>query len=285
MASLRIIRRRIASVKNTQKITRAMKMVSAAKLRRSQDQMMAARPYAYKIAEVIARLAQRSVPENHPLLAPRSEDKLQIVVITSDKGLCGSFNGNVIRQATFFPGEHPNSQVSLTLIGKKGRDFFRRRNVSIRREYIDFFRDISYSAVADIGKEFIKDYLEGEADRIYLIFNEFKSTMQQSVVIQPLLPIGPNIPGKEDFTDYIYEPSADQVIDDLLNKYVEVRIYHALLESLAGEHAARMTAMDSATKNAEEMIDQLTLTFNKARQAAITTELIEVVSGADALQS
>lgn len=284
MASLRTIRRRIASVKNTQKITRAMKMVSAAKLRRSQDRLMAARPYARKMAEVINRLAQRATPESHPLLVPRGGNKSEIVVVTSDKGLCGSFNSNVLRQANSLLREQSDSQTSLTLIGKKGRDFFRRRKAPIRREFIDLFRVLSYPAAADIGKEILKDYLEGEVDRITLIFNEFKSTLQQRVVVQPLLPISPEIPTREDLTDYLYEPSADQVIDELLKKYVEVRVYHALLESLVGEHASRMTAMDAATDNAEDMIVQLTLTFNKARQAAITKELIEVVSGADALK-
>lgn len=284
MPSLRAIKRRITSVKNTQKITRAMKMVAAAKLRRSQDRLMAARPYAWKMAEVVTSLAQRAAPESHPLLAPREGNRWEVVVITADKGLCGAFNSNVLRQTTHFLGEHPGEEIGLGLIGRKGKDFFRRRKVQIKREYLDIFRALSYPIAANIGQEILADYLQEETDRVYLIFNEFKSTMSQRVTIRPLLPITPAGPVKEDLIDFIYEPSAGQVIDELLRKYVEVQIYQALLESAAGEYAARMTAMDSATENAAEMIDHLTLTFNKARQAAITKELIEVVSGADALK-
>jgi F-type H+-transporting ATPase subunit gamma len=286
MSSLRAIRRRINSIRTTQQITKAMKMISAVKLRRAQEKVVAARPYAHRMAEVISRLAIKTNPEAHPLLSRRPRERTLLLVITADKGLCGSFNSNIIKKNMALL-EGGQGEFSLVTIGKKGASFFRKRNVIIKREYIDLFRSFSYKDAAAIGREVKEVYMEGEVDEVIMVYNEFGSAMQQRVTTKTLLPLAvpPLEPGKEEeLIDYIYEPSASQVLEDLLNRYIEVQIYHALLESSASEHGARMTAMDAATQNASEMLDRLTLLFNKARQAAITKELIEVVSGADALK-
>jgi len=250
--------------------------------------MLAARPYARSITEVIFRLARRANPEMHPLLAKRTGEKELLIIITSDKGLCGSFNSNIIRKTTELIAQSSNGQLSLITIGKKGATYFKKRQVTIRKEYIDFFRNFSYRDAAAIAAMVKGWYIGGEVDRVRLVYNEFGTVIQQRVMVKTLLPIDVSEAGEAkgpaDQIDYLYEPSASQVLDVLLSKYVEVQIYQALLESFAGEHGARMTAMDSATKNASEMIDRLTLLFNKVRQASITKELIEVVSGADALK-
>jgi len=286
MSSLRIIRRRINSIKTTQQITKAMKMVSAVKFRRAQERVIAARPYAYRMAEVISRLAKRTNPEAHPLLTRRAREKALLIVITADKGLCGSFNSNAIKR-TMALLEEDQVQFSLITLGKKGTGYFKKRNVVIKREYIDLFRSFSYKDAAAIGREVKEVYIQGEVDEVIMVYNEFVSAMQQRLTTKTLLPLAlPSLGAGEggEFIEYIYEPSASQVLEALLNRYVEVQIFHALLESAASEHGARMTAMDAATENASEMIDRLTLLLNKARQAAITKELIEVVSGADALK-
>lgn len=261
-------------------------MVSAVKLRRAQERAEAARPYAHQMAEVISRLAKKTSPEAHPLLARRDKEKVLLLVVTGDKGLCGSFNSNIIKR-TIALMEEEQAQSFLITIGKRGTNYFKKRNVVIKKDHIDLFRTFSYKDAAAIGREVKEAYIQGEVDEVIMIYNEFVSAMRQRVTTNILLPITlPSLESvkEEEFIDYIYEPSASHVLETLLNRYVEVQIYHALLESSASEHGARMTAMDAATENAAEMIEHLTLLFNKARQAAITKELIEVVSGADALR-
>jgi F-type H+-transporting ATPase subunit gamma len=281
MATLIDLRRRIRSVKNTQQITKAMKMVSAARLRRAQERMYASRPYAAKMLEVLTSLATRANPENHPLLKVKGDEHIELMVVTADRGLAGAFNANLIKAALHFLDERKNYDLSLHLIGKKGHDFFRKRKYVIRNSYINIFRNLQYSHAKQIAAETIKAYLEGDLDAIYVIYNEFKSALTQKIVVRRLLPLErlPE-PTVVETLDYIYEPDPATIFDRLLPRYLEFEIFHALLESGAAEQAARMAAMDSATKNAKEMIDSLTLTMNKIRQASITREIIEVVSGA-----
>jgi F-type H+-transporting ATPase subunit gamma len=293
-ASLRDIRKRIASVRSTQQITKAMKMVAAAKLRRAQESILATRPYAKKMLEVLTSLAARTSAEAHPLLARREPRRVEVVVFTSDRGLCGAFNMNLIQRAEKFMEEEKarTEELALSFIGRKGRDYFRRRKVTIRREYVNFFGKVDYLMASRIGQELVQAYTEKRVDRIYLLYSEFRSAIQQRVVLEKILPVtpeaGPQAPaptmGAQTAVEYIYEPSEGEILDKLLPMYVEVQIYRALLESLASEYGARMTAMENATKNAAEMIDKLTLVYNKARQASITKELIEIVSGAEALK-
>jgi F-type H+-transporting ATPase subunit gamma len=283
MPALIDIRRRIRSVKSTQQITKAMKMVSAAKLRRSQEAMFAARPYARKMMEVLNSLASRANPEAHPLLQARGDAKLLLVVITADKGLCGGFNTNIIRTANRFLSDerHADKQLSLTLVGRKCRDHFRRRRFAVRSEHVNVFQPLRYATAQELARELIEAFTGAEVDRVYLLFNEFKSVIQQRVVVEQLLPIArQDLLPAEPLLDYIYEPTAAALFDALLPKHIEVQVWHALLESAAAEQGARMAAMDAATNNAAEMIDSLTLYMNKVRQAAITKEIIEVVSGA-----
>jgi len=283
MPALIDIRRRIRSVKSTQQITKAMKMVSAAKLRRAQEAMFAARPYARKMMEVLNGLATRAQPELHPLLRERSGERILLVVVTADKGLCGGFNANIIRTAVRFLGQ-PHQQgkaIELGIVGRKARDYFKRRSVKVRSEHVGVFQALRYASAQTIARELIQAYTDGELDQIFLVYNEFKSVIQQRVVVERLLPIErlmlhPAAPA----VDYLYEPGAAQIFEAILPKHVEVQVWRALLESAAAEHGARMTAMDAATNNAGEMIDRLTLYMNKVRQAAITKEIIEVVSGA-----
>jgi F-type H+-transporting ATPase subunit gamma len=296
-ASLRDIRKRITSVRSTQQITKAMKMVAAAKLRRAQESILATRPYATKMLEVLNSLAARTSAEAHPLLARREPKRIEVVVFTSDRGLCGAFNMNLIQRAERFIEEEKvkSEELALSFIGRKGRDYFRRRKVNIRREYINFFGKVDYLLASRIGQELVKAYIEKQVDGIYLLYSEFRSAIQQRVVLRKVLPVIPG--GEEALTpvppsakgggaavEYLYEPSEGEILDSLLPMYVEVQVYHALLESVASEYGARMTAMENATNNAAEMIEKLTLVYNKARQAAITKELIEIVSGAEALK-
>ena len=293
MPSLLDIRRRIRAVKSTQQITKAMKMVAASRLRRAQDRIQQARPFATQMLRVLNSLASRVDPSAHPLLderkAPRAGGRVLLIVITADRGLCGSFNANVIKSAAAFVAETPGREVALGLVGRRGRDYFARRGFAVRYEQINLFAKLSFADAQAIAKAAIEAFVGGEADGVYLVYNEFKSVLQQRVVVERLLPIprggltdeareaeGPTI-------DYLYEPEPKQLFKDLLPNHVEVQVYRALLESAAAEHAARMTAMDAATRNSAEMIDQLTLYMNKVRQAAITREIIEVVSGAEAL--
>jgi F-type H+-transporting ATPase subunit gamma len=294
-ASLRDIRKRIASVRSTRQITKAMKMVAAAKLRRAQENILATRPYAAKMLEVLRSLAARTSPDAHPLLYRREPRRIELVVITSDRGLCGAFNMNLIQKAERFVEEEKTGAESLTLsfIGRKGRDYFRKKKVTIRQEYINLFGKVDYPLAARIGQDLGKSYVAQRVDAIYLLYSEFKSAIQQRVVLEKVLPLAPGLlkeaeKGKEISTaaavDYIYEPSEVEILGKILPMYVEVQVYRALLESVASEFGARMTAMENATQNAGEMIDKLTLIYNKARQAAITKELIEIVSGAEALK-
>jgi F-type H+-transporting ATPase subunit gamma len=281
MPALIDIRRRIRSVKNTQQITKAMKMVSAAKLRRAQEAIFAARPYARKMMEVLNGVATRADPESHPLLQERGDDKVLLVVLTADKGLAGGFNANIIRAAVHFLEERQARDLRLDLIGRKGRDFFKRRRFAIRTERLGLFQSLHYAAAREIAGQLMKVYVDGEVDQVFLLYNEFKSVIQQKVVVERLLPIAKlAFDPKEPALDYLYEPGPGQIFANLLPKHVEFQVWRALLESAAAEHGARMAAMDAATNNADDMIERLTLYMNKVRQAAITKEIIEVVSGA-----
>lgn len=289
MPTLRDIKRRITSVKSTQQITKAMKMVAASKLRRAQDRIFEARPYANKMFSVLSSLAVRTGREEHLLLAKRSRSKIEILVITTDRGLCGALNSNILKKAYDFNREKKKDdyEASISTIGRKGRDFFRKRNIPMRKTWVGLSGKITYSNAQEIARDIVKNYTEELFDEVCLVYNEFKSAMQQRVIIEKLLPIEPQKVEKEEvihYGEFIYEPSASEVLDTLLPKHIEVQIFRALLESEASEQGARMTAMDNATRNAKELIEKLTLQFNKARQAAITKELMEVVGGAEALK-
>jgi F-type H+-transporting ATPase subunit gamma len=285
MANTIDIRRRIRSVKNTQQITKAMKMVAAAKLRRAQDRIFAARPYAAALREVLSSVATR-VEENeiasHPLLQAREEHNVLIVIVTADKGLCGAFNSNIIRAAINAMHEHNWNSVQLLPIGRKALDYFRRRPIPIRREATQVFQALSLGVAHEIAETLIEDFVEERVDAVYAVYNEFKSVMAQNVRVERLLPIERDWEAKATTVDYLYEPDPQQILSDLLPKHIEFQLYRILLESAAAEQGARMTAMEAATKNASEMIDHLTLTYNRIRQASITKEIIEIVSGAAA---
>jgi len=281
MPALVDIRRRIRSVKNTQQITKAMKMVSAAKLRRAQEAMFAARPYARKMMEVLNSLATRADRDAHPLLQERTGGTQLLVVVTADKGLCGGFNANIIRAATRFLEEHREADLALDLLGRKGRDFFKRRRTRVHAEQVGIFQPLEYATARAIAKRLIDAYASGELGAVYLLYNEFKSVIQQRIVVEPLLPIQKlALQPSEPALDYLYEPGPAGIFAGLIPKHVEIQVWRALLESAAAEHGARMAAMDAATKNAGDMIERQTLYMNKVRQAAITKEIIEVVSGA-----
>ena len=281
MPALVDIRRRIRSVKNTQQITKAMKMVSAAKLRRAQDAIFAARPYARKMMEVLSSMAARAEDRSHPLLERREGDRILLTLITADKGLCGGFNANIIRAAVRFLEDKRPDAVELELLGKRGRDFFRRRQYRVRSEQVGLFQALRFPAAQTIARDLVQAFVAREVDQVYLVYNEFKSVIQQRVVVERLLPIERKaIEPHEPALDYLYEPGPARIYEEMLPKHVEVQVWRALLESAAAEHGARMAAMDAATRNAGEMIDRLTLYMNKVRQAAITKEIIEVVSGA-----
>ena len=301
MPSLKAIRKRIGSVKNTQKITKAMKMVAAARLRRAQQNITELRPYAVKTLEVLSSVAARAGDEDvHPLLARRDPKKVLLVVLTSDRGLAGAFNGSISKAAyrKWKELESSGVAVSFAVIGRKGRDFLRRRGADIAFEFTGVFETLAtpttgIAKAGEIGRSIVGEYKLDGYDAVYLCYNEFKSAISQRVVIEPLVPIHPiemaadagatgPVPGSR--IDFIYEPSKEALLDRLLPMYVEIEVLRALLESFASEHGARMTAMDNATKNAAEMIDKLTLVYNRARQAAITKELMEIIGGAEALK-
>jgi len=288
MANLRAIRKRISSVKSTQQITRAMKMVSAAKLRRAQEGINAARPYAKKMREVVTAVAGRAGADAHPLLTAREAKKLALLVVTSDRGLCGSFNSGLTRAVHRFLKERSGEyeEITLLVVGRKGRDFFRRREVPIRKEYLGVLGSISRRHAETIANDLVGGFLAGEFDEVQIAFNEFRSAISQVVRFEKMFPIALESSGGTggDDVDYLYEPSREEILATLLPKYVQTMIFRVLLESVAGEHGARMTAMDSATNNSVEMISRLTLQMNRARQATITTELTEIVSGAEALK-
>ncbi len=284
MANLRDLRRRIRSVRSTQQLTKAMKMVSAARLRRAQDAILAARPYARKLQEVLSSLAARSCPELHPLLAEREPKAVEIVVVSADRGLCGSFNSNVLKRSLALAREHGERLRGLHLIGRKSRDFFRRRGVAILSERVDQYRGLDYARAAGIARALADRFAEGTVDAVYVAYNEFKSIAQQRVNVERLLPVERlALSSRGRPLDYIYEPGPEQLLARLLPLHVEFQFFRVLLESVAAEQAARMAAMDSATHNATDMIASLTLHLNRVRQAAITKELIEVISGAGAL--
>jgi F-type H+-transporting ATPase subunit gamma len=300
MPSLKNIRTQIASKKSTQKITRAMKLVAASRLRRAQDSIVAARPYANALGEAIAEVALRAGAESHPLLDRRAPERITLILLTSDRGLAGGFNANVFRAAQRFMLERkqatpPAREVTLEVVGKKGRDYFRRRKLTVERETAAPTAETAVQIARDLAHIVSHAFRHAHTDAVFLVYNEFKSAVQQRVVIEPLLPVsGDDLPGASAGTgansapgsvlDFVYEPSKEKLLDALLPLYVESQIYRGLLESIASELGARMTAMDSATNNAREMIASLTLQYNRARQAAITKELMEIVSGAEALK-
>ena len=280
------LRRRVRSVKNIQQITRAMKFVSASRLRRAQERIMAARPYAHRMLAVLNSLASRGEPSTHPLLRVRNEQQLMLIVITSDKGLCGAFNANLIKSAVrFIEDEAANKALSLSLIGRKGYESLRHRKWPIKHQYINIMSQVSFEYAQELAGLIIDYFSRSELDSVYLLYNEFKSVISQRVVVEPLLPIRRlEEVSKEVHLDYLYEQPPQVIFDNLLPRHVETQLFRAMLESEASEHAARMTAMDAATRNASEMIETLTLHINRLRQASITTEIIEIVSGANALQ-
>jgi F-type H+-transporting ATPase subunit gamma len=289
MANLRAIRKRIGSVKSTQQITKAMKMVSAAKLKRAQDAIVAARPYARKMREVVQAVAGRAGKDAHPLLSSRETKKVALLVITSDRGLCGGFNSNLLRAANRFLQETRENvgEVALYVVGRKARDFFRRRHVPMRKEYVGVLGALSYAHAEQIAGDLVDGFLAEEFDEVVIAFNEFRSAISQAVRRDKLFPVAfeqAKEEGSGTEIDYLYEPSREEILATLLPRYVEAQIFRMLLESVAGEHGARMTAMDSATNNAVDMISRLTLQMNRARQAAITKELLEIISGAEALK-
>jgi len=293
MPNLLDIRRRIKSVKNTQQITKAMKMVSAAKLKRAQDRVVTARPFANKMMEVLGELAKRTDEDfHHPLLDLRADERYVVVLITADKGLCGAFNTNLTKAVQSFIKEHPGKAIEIFAVGRKGRDFFRNRHAVMAGEFIGLTGKgrVDLSEALEVARSIMKLYTEDEGiDKVYLIYNEFKSVLQQRVVLEQLLPVSRAREEEADpkaavsLVDYVYEQPPAEMFGQLLPRLVETQVFRAMLESVASEQGARMTAMDSASKNASELIDSLTLNMNRIRQAAITNEIIEVVSGAAAL--
>jgi len=286
MPSLIDLRRRIRSVKNTQQITKAMKVVSAAKLRRAQDRVLSARPYAQIIRRMLINVAQAAAEQHQDegidLLAKRPEKRIQLLVITADRGLAGAFNSNVIRTAQVFIKDHSDAEVHLELIGRKGRDFFRKRHSRITGDYSTLFQKTPrFEDALEIAKKVTERFRKAEIDAVYLVVNDFKSMMSSRLVVSRVLPV--QVPESQEQIDYIYEQPPGQLLQSLLPRYIEAQIFRAMLESAAAEHAARMTAMEAASSNASDVIDSLTLTMNRVRQASITREIIEIVSGAAAL--
>jgi len=288
MANLLDIRRRIKSVKNTQQITKAMKMVSAAKLKRAQDRVINARPFANKMSEVLSELAAQTTEEfNHPLLDARGDERYLVVLVTADKGLCGAFNANLLKATQAFLKENADKKIELVTIGRKGRDFYRRRG-QIVGEYVGLTGKgrVQFEEALEVAHDIVKRFTnEEEIDKVFLIFAEFKSVLSQRIVVEQLLPISRATAEEQpaEAKDYIFEQPPAEIFSHMLPRLVETQIFRALLESIASEQGARMTAMDSASKNAGELISSLTLNMNRVRQAAITREIIEIVSGASAL--
>jgi len=300
MPSMKDIRRKISSTKNTQQITKAMKMVSAAKLRRAQTSIVAARPYAYKIHSVISKLVAGG-EYSHPLLTtePKSAGKILLVVLTSDRGLCGAFNGNIIKFADRFYKENKEKHeaIDFIFVGRKANDYFKKRNVTVIETITNLANEIKFSMALELSEKIMKDFEEGSYDKVVVVYNEFKSAISQKVISEQLLPVTPmsrmemaqsvedgEKADPEISGDYIFEPAPNLILSSLVPKHFAIQIYRAMLESVASEHGARMSAMDGATRNAGQMIRKLTLTYNKLRQAAITKELMEIVSGAEALK-
>lgn len=293
MATLREIRRRIGGIKSTQKITKAMKMVASAKLRRAQEAIVSARPYARKLAELLGHIVSHLDPSVHPLFAPRTVGRTALVIVTSDRGLCGAFNSNLIRAALHMIQKDEVNQVSVRLItiGKKATDFFSKTGHDVYRKHPGIFTRLEFGVARGLMDELVTGYLAKEFDRVTVIYNEFKSMIQQKIVTEQLLPIPPEEIGPKEPTaqtyllDYIFEPSGPEIVNALVPRHLNYQMWRILLESNAAEQAARRTAMDNATSNASDLIDDLTLSYNKARQASITKELLEIVGGAEALRS
>jgi F-type H+-transporting ATPase subunit gamma len=287
MASLKSIKKRIVSVKNTRQITKAMKMVSAAKLRRAQENVVAARPYAKKLGEVLQALSANLEGDLHPLLEKREAKKLLLIVLTSDRGLCGGFNTNLCKAADRYIKEKSASyeQISVMTIGRKGYEFLKSR-YTVYRNFSNVLAKPNYQTAAMLAQEVIDGFVEGEYDQVELLYNSFRTVMTQDITFQQMLPVEPEAKGATEETpvEFIYEPSVGELLAEILPKNIEVQIFKAMLETVAGEHGARMTAMDSASKNANEMIGKLTLQYNRARQAAITTELMEIISGSESIK-
>jgi F-type H+-transporting ATPase subunit gamma len=284
LATLRDIQRRIRSVQSTQKITRAMKLVAAAKLRRAQERIVSARPYAAKMAELLGNLVAGADEAGHPLLEQREGPRRQIVIITADKGLAGAFNSNIIRRALDLIRESSAADLTLVVVGRKARDFYRRRPYTIKHDLIGFWDRLAYSHACELADFFMQQYLANEVDEVWLLYNEFRSVAVQRPVRVQLLPIPRAEAHAAESVDYIYEPGPEEILGELLPRHVRMQVYRALMESAAGEHGARMTAMEAATANAKEMIEVLTIQYNKARQEKITKELLDIVGGAEALK-
>lgn len=291
MATLRDIKRRIKGVKNTQQITRAMKMVAAARLRRAQENIINARPYSHKIADVLNHLLKIETNINNPLLTERSINKIALVVVTSDRGLCGGFNMNIIRSVEEFVNSdlsefYKNGNIELHCVGKKGNDYFTKRPFNVVGSHAGIFSHLKFEFASGLVRDLTQKYLSGDIDKVYIVFNEFRSVIQQKTVVEQFLPIQPFLKddGQAENAEYIYEPDKLGIINNLLPKHLAAQMWRVLLESYAAELGARMTAMDMATENAKELIRSLQLTYNKERQAAITKEIIEIVSGANALK-
>jgi F-type H+-transporting ATPase subunit gamma len=290
VASLLDIRRRIRAVKSTQQITKAMKAISASRLRKAQEAMIGARPFASQMERVLGGLASQVDTSVHPLLTQRKPDAPErptlVIVVSADKGLCGGFNTNIVKQAAEVITTAGGAGVSLGLVGRKGRDFFQKRGLDVRFELVNIFAKLKYVHAQAIAREAVTAFTGGEVDSVQVVYNEFKNVLQQNVVVNQVLPITPLVSrdlGGAQLPDYLYEPDPSQIFDSLIPRHVEVQFYRALLESAASEHAARLTAMEAATQNATDMIADLTLYMNKVRQAKITGEIIEIVSGAEAI--
>lgn len=286
MATLREIRTRISSVKSTQQITNAMKMVASAKLRRAQEKILSTRPYAYKLQTVVGHLVARVENIDHDLFRSRPIEKILLVIVTADRGLCGAFNANIIRQALTHIESFDGKDISLFVVGKKGYEFFSKRSFKIFKHKINFFNYLGFNDAQEIASNLIESYIAGEFDKIELLYNEFKSAVRQDVTFENFLPFEPDEEMKESASkvDYLYEPGKVEILKEIVPKQLNVQLWKILLESNAAEQGARMTAMESATDNAEEMIDELTLHYNRARQSAITKEISEIVGGAEALK-
>lgn len=286
MESLKAIRQRIGSVRNTQQITRAMKMVAAARLRKAQEAIETMRPYSYRLLDIISQLAARAEFTDHPLLAQREPRRIRLLIMTSDRGLCGGFNANINRRAERYiqGNEGDHEEILLDIIGRKGQEYFRRRDVNLGRYFEGILEKVDLNAASDVGEKAMADFIDEQLDAVYVVYNEFKSAITQRVVVEQLLPVVPlQTEEREGLTDFIYEPSKQAVLEAALPRHINVQIYRMLLESVASEMGARMSAMDNATRNAGEIIDDLTMQYNRARQAQITKELMEIIGGAEAL--
>ncbi len=285
MATLKAIRRRVASVRNIQQITKAMKMISAARLRRAQEAAESARPYAEKLEAVLQNLASQSTTLSHPLLEAREEKNIDVIVITSDRGLCGGFNSSLIRAAEAFIRQRPGQHVTLSFVGRRGLDYFKRRSVTLGEQHINLFGKLPPTLAHEVGARMSQRFINGETDGVYVLYARFRSAVSQIPTIDKILPVtAKETAAERPSLEYLYEPAPQELIASLLTRYVDMLIYRAMLESVASEHGARMTAMENATNNAVDMIGRLTLDMNRARQAGITRELLEIVSTSEALK-